>query len=146
MHVTSYLLVGIYYRYEIRDLGKSYGHVDENGTWHGAIRRVMDEVRLKNGIEYEDKSPLFKNVIFSISDLGFLNFLVMFKSRINGFRRCVIRGKKACKFHTLTPYSSHLVCFIFWWWRHNQLCSAVDDLTIVCATLVMASYNWFCKT
>ena len=32
-------------RYKIRDLGKAYGHVDKNGTWYGAIRRVMDGVR-----------------------------------------------------------------------------------------------------
>ena len=29
--------------------------------------------------------------------------------------------------------------FTFWWWRHNQLYGAVDDLTNTCATPVMTS-------
>ena len=33
-----------FFSYRFVDLGDSYGYVDDNGTWHGAIRRLIDGV------------------------------------------------------------------------------------------------------
>ena len=65
--IRPYLHDKVHYRYTLRDLGRLHGKIDENGTWDGAIKRVMDGVSSGVGVT---KNPFANFSVSKIFDLA----------------------------------------------------------------------------